>query len=256
MRDSGGRRAIDEKIAERRRGVREDRRRARLRRTVTVGVLLVLAVVLVAVERSALVGLEEVRVEGSEQLGADEVRQAADLELGTSTLRLRLGRVEERVAALPRVREASARRLDPLTVLIEVVEREPRLVATSAGTSVLVDRDGIVIGQGRAPDLPRVRLDGALPEVGESVEQSPALANAVRAWRGLTGPLRARVVRYDASGPEALVLRLDTGVEVRFGRADRIDEKARALGVILEDLDDAEVSEIDVRAPGAPVVVP
>lgn len=256
MRDAGGRRVIDEKIAERRRSVREGRRRARLRRTVTIGVLLVLIAALVAVERSALVGLEEVRVEGTERLEVAEVRRAADLELGTSTLRLRLGRVEERVAAMPGVREASARRLDPLTVLIEIIEREPRLVVAAAGDSVLVDRDGVVIEEGRAPDLPLVRLRGPLPEVGESAGEHPALANAVRAWRGLTGPLRARVVRYEASGPEELVLRLDTGIDVRIGRADRIAEKARALGVILEDLGDAEVSEIDVRAPGAPVVVP
>jgi hypothetical protein len=64
------------------------------------------------------------------------------------------------------------------------------------------------------------------------------------------------VVRYDAAGVDDLVLRLESGIAVRFGRAHRIDEKVRALGVILEDIDDAEISEIDVRAPSSPVVVP
>lgn len=247
---------IDQRIAERRRGIREGRRRARLRRTVLVGVLLVLVAAGVAVEQSALVGLEEVRVTGASRMGEDEIRAATGLELGTSTLRLRLGRVEQRVAGLPAVREASARRLDPLTVLIEVVEREPSLVVEADGERVLVDRDGVVLGAGGADDLPRVRLTGALPDPGETVAGEPALLNAFRAWRGLTGPLRTAVVGYDARGPNELELRLESGIRVRFGRADRVDEKVRALGVILDDVGDAQVSEIDVRPPSAPVVVP
>jgi cell division septal protein FtsQ len=247
---------IDERIAERRRGVREDRRRARLRRTVLLMAVVVLAAALIVLERSALVGLEEIRVAGVDRLEADEVREATRLELGTSTLRLRLGRVEQRVEQLPAVRDAAARRLDPLTVLVEVVEREPSLVAQAGGERVVVDREGVVLGEGGAPGVPRIHLDGDLPAPGETVAEDPGLHNAFLAWRGLTGPLRSDVVRYDASGPNDLVLRLESGIRVRFGRADRIDEKVRALGVILEDIGDAEVREIDVRPPSAPVVVP
>ncbi len=247
---------IDERIAQRRRGVREDRRRGRLRRTLLLLTSLVVLVALVALERSALVGLEEIEVVGAERLEADEIREATQLALGTSTLRLRLNRVEERVEALPAVREVSARRLDPLTVVVEVVEREPSLVARAADERVVVDREGVVLGRGGAPGLPVVHVDGELPEPGQTVAEEPGLHNAFLAWRGLTGPLRSEVVRYDASGPNDLVLRLESGLRVRFGRAERIDEKVRALGVILEDLGDAEVREIDVRPPSAPVVVP
>jgi cell division protein FtsQ len=126
-RDSGGR--IDDRIAERRREVRRERQVARRRRTLaTVGVLLFLLVVWL-VERSPLVGLESIEVVGTERLTEEQILEAADLELGTSTLRLRLGRVEERVEALALVGTADARRVDPLRVRIEVVERVPVLVA-------------------------------------------------------------------------------------------------------------------------------
>ena len=114
---------VDERIAARRREVREDRRRRRLRRTIMVAVALVLVVVGVLVERSSLVALAEVRVTGTERLDVRTVRRAADLELGTSTLRLPLGEARERVEALPLVASAEVRRLDPLTVLVEVTER-------------------------------------------------------------------------------------------------------------------------------------
>jgi cell division protein FtsQ len=246
---------IDERIAERRRHIRGERRRGRLRRTLLVVALVVLAGVLVAVERSALVGLEEVEVAGTERLEPEEVLEAADLALGTSTLRLRLGAVEDRVETLPLVREASARRLDPLTVRIEVTERRPALNVRGADRTALVDREGVVLDDDRVEGLPEIHLDGDVPAVGEDVAVDPALANAHQAWRSLSGPLRAEVVRYDAGGPDELDLHLRSGVEVRFGRAERVDEKVRALGAVLDDVAEAEVAVIDVRAPSAPVVV-
>lgn len=246
---------IDTRIAERRAAVRDQDRRRRLRRSVAVGVAAALITAFVLVERSDLVGLEEVEVVGTTRLDPDEVREAADLALGTSTLRLRLGRVESRVEALPLVRTAHAHRVDPLTVRIEVVEREPALVAVGDQGAMLLDRDGLVLVAGDLEGLPRVEIPGPVPEPGTGSAEHPALANAVRAWRGLTGPLRARVTRYEARGPDELSLHLDSEVEVRFGRAERIDEKVRALGAVLGDVGDTAVEVIDVRAPSAPVVI-
>lgn len=251
---------IDDRIAERRASVRDDRRRGRLRRT-RWSVLLVLVVVgLVVLERSALVGLEEVEVTGVERLTADEVRAAADLELGTSTLRLRLGEASDRVAALPLVLVATARRVDPLTVLIEVEERQPVLVAIGEERAVYLDREGIVIDQlaaGEVPlsPLPVITLPTAPPAPGIAAEDDPTLDNAVRAWRGLSGSLRADVVTYRAAGPDELTLVLSDGIEVRFGRAERMDEKVRALGAVLDDLGGTPIVTIDVRAPSAPVLI-
>ena len=246
---------IDDRIAARRRKVRDDRRRHRLRRTILMVAILVVVVLLILIERSPLVGLEEVQVTGTDRLTDAQVRDAADIPLGTSTLRLGLGPAAERVTALPLVREAVARRLDPLSVVIEVVERQPVLVADDGDRQVLIDRDGVVIAEGGHERLPQVRLESAAPAAGATVSDHAALQNAHRAWEGLSGPLRARVARYDAEGADDLALVLEDGVEVRFGRADRVAEKVRALGAVLEDVGSTPITRIDVRAPGAPVVV-
>jgi hypothetical protein len=262
---------IDERIAARRAEVRDERRRGRLRRTLTIVGLVLLVVAVVVVERSDLVGLEEVRVDGAARVEPAAVLAAADLELGTSTLRLALGDAADRVTGLPGVREATARRLDPLTVLIEVEERVPVLVVEGDGTRRLVDRDGVVFadaaeaaggdagedagGEDDLGALAVVSLSVAPPEVGEQVDADATLANAHAAWAGLSGPLRTAIDRYDAAGPDELTLHLDRGVRVRFGRAERLDEKVRALGAVLGDIEGADVDVIDVRAPGAPVVV-
>jgi cell division protein FtsQ len=247
---------VDERIAERRRQVRDERRRSRLRRTVTVAVLLALLGLAVAVERSSLVALAEIRVEGTARLRPDTlVVDAADLPLGTSTLRLRLGAAEQRVEALPLVAEATVRRLDPLTVLVSVQERQPVAVVTGGEAAALVDDDGIVIATGSESGLVVIDL-GAIrpPTPGAHVTAVPPLANAHAAMQLLPGPLRTEIVRYDAVAGDDVQIVLADGTRVRLGRAERIDEKARALGAVLEDLDGRAVDEIDVRAPSRPVV--
>lgn len=247
---------VDDRIARRRAEVRDDRRRRRLRRTILIVVLLALALVVAAIDRSDLVALAEVRVEGIQRLSALDVREAADLELGTSTLRLRLGPAEERVEALPLVADATVHRADPLTVVIEVRERAPIAVAQGPRGAMLVDADGVVIAEGSEEGLPVIEVRGPLPALGRGVDVSPSLANAHAALLGLPGPLRSLVDRYVAVAADDLELHLASGVVVRFGRAERIDEKARSLGAVLEDVGATPVTAIDVRVPSRPVVVP
>jgi cell division protein FtsQ len=246
---------IDNRIAERRREVRQERQRRRRRRTFVVALVLIVIAGLVVIERSQLVALDEVRVTGTDRLSEDEVLDAAALELGTSTLRLRLGAVAERVTRLPLVAEAHVRRADPLTVEIEVEERVPALMAVGDGTAVLIDREGIVLIEETLETVPEIVLRDPPPQPGAQVDEDAALANAFRVWRGLSGPLRAETTRYVADSGTELTLELAQGVEVRFGRAERIDEKVRALGRILEDVGDTPIEAIDVRAPRAPVVI-
>lgn len=246
---------MDARIAERRREIRSERRQRRWRRTRSALVALAVLAVLVALERSPLVAIEQVEVVGTERLAPEEVLEHAAVELGSSSVRLRPAEVEARVAALPLVRSASVRRLDPLTVRVEVVERAPVLRVEGRDAAVLLDRDGVVVDEAAGEDLPVVRIAETAPEPGSRVDVSPAAANAHAVWQGLSGPLRATVVTYEAAGPDELTLRLASGVQVRFGRAERLDEKVRALGAVLEDVGDTPVQGVDVRAPRAPAVV-
>lgn len=248
---------VDERIAARRAEVRDHRRRRRLRRTVLVASLVALALAAFAVERSSLVALEEVRVTGTERLDPATVREAAALELGTSTLRLRLDAARRRVEALPLVASAELTRVDPLTVQVAVSEREPELVVVRGDTRVLVDADGVVVADGAEPGLPRVRLvSGAPPEVGSTLAEVPPAASAQQVWQQLPGAIRARIDLVVARAVDDVVLRLDTGAAVLVGRPEQMDEKARALGAVLEDLGTRSVQRIDVRVPSRPVVDP
>ena len=248
---------MDERIAERRRGVERDRRRRRGRLAVIGLVIVAVATAGALVERSPLVALAEVQVVGADRLEPRDVRAAADLPLGTSTLRLRLRAARERVEALPLVRSATVQRVDPLTVRVTVRERVPELVVTTSRGAVLVDGTGLVIDRGGVAGLARVATTAAHPPApGSAITALPAAANAVAVHAALPGPLRAEVVRYEPRADDDVDLILRSGLRVRFGRADHVAEKARTLGALLPDLEPALVALVDVRAPSNPVVLP
>lgn len=245
---------VDERIARRRAEVRAGRRAARLRRTLLVALLLTITGAGVWFERSEYATVVEVRVAGVDRLDVTTVMERSGVGVGDAALRLRPGASARRIEELTLVRAATVRRTGLRVVHIDIQERAPIYTAVHRATGVLVDRDGVVIDQGRRIDLPEVRLRSAPPEPGELVVAHAALANAHRAWVGLSGPLRSRVVAMSAPDPDGLEMLLDTGQTVRFGRAELLEDKVRALGAILDDVSGSEIIMIDVRVPDFPVV--
>lgn len=245
---------MDERISARRAEVRAARRRARLRRTLVVLLGVALLAGGVVVERSDLLAVARIDVVGLERLGRADVIAAAGIAEGDPILRVRTGRAARAVAALPLARAARVDRTGPTRVRVAVEERRPVLVVVGGDRAVLLDRDGIAVAEGREDGLTVVELATRPPDVGRGTIDDAALANAHRAWVGLSGPLRGRVVRLVAPSPEGLELILDSGVRVRFGRAEDLAEKVRALGAVLADTAGSGVTVIDVRVPAVPTV--
>ena len=245
---------VDGRIAGRRAEVRAARRRARLRRTLLVLTLIALAGAAVWFEQSEYATVLGVEVEGTVRLDVDTIIAASEVDVGDSVARVRPRRVSARVADLTLVRSVEVTRRDLRYVVIRVVEREPVYSAVHRRGSVLVDREGVIIDVGADSRLPVVRLATAPPAPGGLVASHAALANAHRVWTGLSGPLRSRVLEIRAADEDGLEIVLDDGPVVRFGRAEMMEEKVRAMGAILDDVAGSEVTLIDVRVPGFPVI--
>lgn len=249
---------MDERIARRRAEVRTANRRRRLRRTLTVLTVLVVAVAAWVVDRSSVVALQDVRVTGLERVQEGQVLAAAGLPVGASTLRLPLAAARQRIEALPAVLSAEVRRDEPVVLEVRVVERTPLVRLRGRNGTGLVDADGVVFGPvcGECGDdaLVEVVLEDAVPTAGTAVRPRTALGNAVAALRGLGPELVAQVEAVQAPRDlDALSFVLADGTVVQVGRADRLDEKERALAAVRAELGDRRVAVIDVRAPLAPV---
>jgi cell division septal protein FtsQ len=167
------------------------------------------------------------------------------------------------------VRRATVTRQAPSTVAIVVTPREPVAVLRSQGQAWLIDAEAVLVAGGSADGLARIDAPQvALPGSGAEVVD-PAVRNALAVHQALPGPVRAMVVRYEAPTetglrallhPDLVAAAAEDGLWVRIGAADRIEAKARVIGLLLAELDDLDldqpVAEIDVRAPDNPVIVP
>ncbi len=215
----------------------------------------VIAGLALALDRSGVFDIDVIDVRGNTQVSEREIVAAAGVPEGTSHLRLRVRAVAARVAVLPPVADVEVRRSGRNALLIDVDERSAVLQVDDGTSRVLVDRTGVVFATSDDSALPVVEMAAAAPRPGGHVDDDPALANAHAVWRGLSGPLRVETTRYVTSSPDDLELHLRDGTVVRFGRAERIDEKVRSLGAVLGDLGETDVEIVDVRAPSAPVVI-
>jgi hypothetical protein len=70
---------------------------------------------------------------------------------------------------------------------------------------------------------------------------------------GLSGPLRARVTAYRVEGDDVTLL-LEDNLVARLGDATQLDEKVRAVGALLAEIEGTDATQIDVRVPSRPVV--
>lgn len=265
------RQAMDARLKARRDGVARARLRRRRRVTASAAALVLLAMAATGIATSPLAEITEVRVTGVDGERLREARAAADVHLGENVLAADLGTAEGRVEELPWVHSAAVRRQPPTTVEITVVVRTPVARVATSESTWLVDRDGVVVAEGNDEQLPLVDApEAVLPAVGSPVRDA-AVRNALRMRARLPDTLRSRVVRYEAPSPRGLRLQLESGVTVRVGRAEQVEEKARAMRLMLAQMRDAEpddsrdeaagsdearAAEVDVRAPDRPVLIP
>lgn len=117
----------------------------------------------------------ELRVVGNERASEVALRHLADLAEGTPLLRLDLDRAVEGVERHPWVAEATARRVFPDTVVLQVHEREPRALLL-LDALYLVDADGTPFLVAGAGDLDHPVITGLPPALAES---DPPLARRV-----------------------------------------------------------------------------
>ena len=182
---------------------------------------------------STVLAVSQVRVAGASVLSDDEVRQVAAVELGTPLSRVDTGQIEERVAALPPVREVSVHRSWPDTITITIAERNPIFaVKQNQGDGhLLVDADGVAYTEvGRVPD-------GLLVDIATVVGD-------------LSPEIRELVTGVSAETRDSIQLDLTKGRTVVWGSAERGPLKASVLEVLLEQ----KGTVYNVSAPEQPAI--
>jgi cell division septal protein FtsQ len=208
-----------------------------------------------------LARVEDVVVVGAKHVSRDAARSQSGLDAAPA-FRASAAEARAQLRTLPAVRDARVEILLPSTARITLVERQAvgRWIASDT-VEWFIDASGVLflsIDRTGAPDL-RVFDEGPPRSAGERIDPPALVEAALRLAALAPGELRAdatdlRVVM--TAGPSGLVLRTGAKWEVRFGSADRFDEKLSLAKRFLRDNPTRRLDYVDVRSPDRIVFSP
>jgi cell division septal protein FtsQ len=205
--------------------------------------------------------VEDVVVVGAKHVSRDAARSQSGLD-GVPTFLASAADARAQLRTLAAVRDARVEILLPSTARVTLVERQAigRWVASDS-VEWFIDASGVLfpsIDRTGAPDL-RVFDERAPHSAGERIDPPALVEAALRLAALVPGELRAdatdlRVVM--TVGANGLVLRMGTRWEIRFGTADRFDEKLSLAKRFLVDNPTRRLDYVDVRSPDRIVFSP
>ena len=216
-------------------------------------IALACAAALVVVAFADLARVEEVVVVGARHVSRDAARSQSGLD-GVATFLASAADARTQLRTLPAVRDARVEILLPSTARVTLVERDAvgRWIA-SDNVEWFIDASGVLfpsIDRTGAPDL-RAFDERGRRTAGERIDPPALVEAALRLAALAPGELRSdatdlRVVM--TAGANGLVLRTGAGWEIRFGTADRFDEKLSLAKRFLRDNPTRRLDYVDVRS--------
>lgn len=195
-----------------------------------------------AVAGSGLFEIRSIRVEGVVYSGGAALDAVLDDLEGTNVLRADTEEFERRLEAIPWVADARVSTSLPNRAAVEILEREPVIAYAGAdGGFRVLDHRGRVLAITAGQPVAYLLLDVAAGE-GPNLQPGAFAPVGFRAAATLVpalGPTLRRQVESIASAPDGsdLRLRLDSGIEVRFGAAANLVDKLVRLQTALTDTD-------------------
>ncbi len=243
---------MDERIAARRRSVREATARRRLKWTLWLLVAALLVGGVAWLLQSPVLSVERIAVSGVARSTVDDRLGASGVAVGRPLISINADAVEEDLEADPWVAVAAVRVVWPDTVEVEVLEHVPAAWLRATDSWFLVAASGAVLESAPLADAPP---DTTLPVV------EIALAAAVGTSLDDPAALGAIEFLHTLGDPDAVVTGRPQGIfatvaghEVRLGGPTDMADKAVALTALL-DQGLTEGAAIDLLSPWRPAVI-
>ena len=242
---------MDSRVAERRKGVSEDKARKRLR-----WILGVLAAVLVVVGsfwliRSPVLSIRTVEITGAVQTDPAAAIATLGMGLGTPTIDVDGGQIATAIGADPWIDDVVVSVLWPGTLVVDVAEHVPFVAVQRGDGWVWASVDGAIIEAAPSPVAGQsvVAIDLAATAIGETTTDRRILGG-ITFLASLPRDLAADAV---ITAEDDAVWAVVEGHDIRLGRPVDMETKAAVLTQLIASGIDAGAS-IDLIAPLRPAV--
>ncbi|MBP2635142.1 MAG: ftsQ [Firmicutes bacterium] len=180
-----------------------------------------------------------VLVDGNKYITSEEVMRIAGVPEKINIFRLKPTEIKERLTSDLRVDEVVVERKFPATIAIHVKERQPLAFVASQYGFVEIDREGMVMAalknlkQVKVPVVTGVRLGNVY--VGDQVN-NPGLTNVLTYLSGLDEETLNQLSEVNIKSPDELVSYTTNSIVIRIGDNQRLKEKAKLTGEILQEI--------------------
>jgi cell division septal protein FtsQ len=205
--------------------------------------------------------IRDVAIEGAHHVAVDTVVASSAL-LEAQSFTASAARARERLLTLPAVRDARVDIRIPDQARVALTERIAIARWVSGGSEWFVDAEGVLFSSLDPRGAPDVRVTDEQKQRQAGDRLDPALVDAATKLARL-GP---QELRPDATSPRVvlaagaagLMLRVGVGAgwEIRFGGAERIDDKIALVRRFLRDNQQRKLDYVDVRSPDQIVFSP
>ena len=203
--------------------------------------------------------IRDVAIEGAHHVPVDAVVSASEL-VEAQAFTASAARARERLIKLPAVRDARVEIRIPDHARVILTERVAIARWASGGGELFVDADGVLFSSLDPRAAPEIRVTDEQKPRQPGDRLDPALVDAATKLARL-GPAELRADATSphvvlAAGATGLVLRFAAGWEIRFGGAERIDDKIENVRRFLRDNQQRKLDYVDVRSPDQIVFSP
>ncbi len=214
---------------------------------------------------SSIFNISKVYASGNKKVTSDEIIALAGITPGENLFKIDRDLIERSVKIHPIVKSAQLIRHMPHSVEIKIQERSSWAVIPYEDLFLLIDDEGHCLDKlNKLPDgnIPIITMD-KMPErvnLGQAVNQD-AIKMIKTVWKSFDAQDRGNISQFHyMNNQKSLLIYTLEGTEVRYGKLERIDEKAanftEALRIeaILQKEGKDQLDYVDLRFSGQPVV--
>lgn len=201
-----------------------------------------------------LVAVRSITVQGTHLLTARQVEDALGPVRGRPLATVGTDEVGRLLGQFVQVKSVRARAVPPETLVVDVVERAPVALVKQGQKLLVVDGDGVVLGEARDTSQYAVPvIDGSAMPMGQAVFKAVTAVLAA-----LPADVLAQLATASAQSPDSVQLKLADGRSVVWGNADDRELKAKVLAALMKagqapQKGQAPVQVFDVSTPRHPV---
>lgn len=214
---------------------------------------------------SSIFAISTVKVSDNQTVTRDEILAMAGVSPGTNIFQLDQELTQRSVKIHPMVKDAQIIRHLPSTIEIKIKERQSWAVIPYNDLFLLIDNEGVCIDKlNQLPNqnMPIITMDKVALRVNLGQVVAPEAVYMIRkVWQALNNGDRQNISQFHyISKEKSLLIYTLSGTEIRFGKLDRLEEKATHFREAIEieanfEKEGKDVLDyVDLRFKGQPVV--